>query len=53
MQDHEAYKRYFESYISLLSAGISAIENPGQKDSQTILENSYFLNLMSAAMYNL
>lgn len=53
MQDYEAYKRYFESYISLLSAGISAIENPGQKDSQTILENSYFLNLMSAAMYNL
>tara|TARA_Y100001937_G_C7134548_1_gene339261 strand:- start:474 stop:5477 length:5004 start_codon:yes stop_codon:yes gene_type:complete len=53
MQDYEAYKRYFESYISLLSAGISTIENPGQKDSQTILENSYFLNLMSAAMYNL
>ncbi len=53
MSDYRVYKQYFQSYIKLFDAGISAIENVGEDDFDSILRRSYHLNLMSAAIYNL
>ena len=53
IQDYRIYKEYFESYIKLIGTGISILENRGSLGSQETIRNSYFLNLMAAAMYNL
>ena len=53
MEDYRIYREYFQTYISLFNSGISAIENIGASETQTIAQNAYNINLMSAAMYNL
>jgi hypothetical protein len=53
VEDYRIYKEYFESYIKLIGTGISILENRGSLGPQETIRNSYFLNLMAAAMYNL
>jgi len=51
--DYRIYKQWFQSYIKLFDGAISAIENVGEDDFDSILKRSYSVNLLSAVIYNL